>query len=434
VTQPAPSLAAVPQPAPYSAADRWRWFALALVFGAALLNYIDRQAIAILKPVLEERFDWSDSDYAHIVSAFQLATIFSLLAVGWFVDRVGVRIGYAVGVGGWSLAQMAHALAASLTGFVVVRVILAVTEAINLPAAVKTVATWFRGDDRSLALGVMNLAPNIGAVAAPLLVPVLAVAFGWQAAFIITGALGIIWLAGWLMLPRPAGPAPAPPTGPAAPPPAGEGLRANLGLLRDRRTWAIALGKFLSDFVWVFLFFWAPDIFSKQYGLSMSGASWPVATVFLMAGAGSFFAGWTSSRMLAAGRSYNLSRKAPMALAAILAIPVFTVSAVDNVWLAAVLLGLTLAAHQMFSTSMFGLATDVISARRVGLVIGFGATIGSMSGLLMNEFTGATLDATGSYAPMLALCAAGKIIALIVVHLLVPDIDRTRRKMLETDA
>ena len=156
---------------PYTAADGMRWAALALVFGAAMLNYMDRQALALLKPQLEEQFGWSESDYAHINSGFQIATIASMLAVGWFVDRVGLRAGYAIGVGGWSIAQMTHVLVTTVTGFFTTRVALATFEAINLPAAVKTVGTWFRGDDRSLALGIMNLAPNIGAVATPLWCP-----------------------------------------------------------------------------------------------------------------------------------------------------------------------------------------------------------------------------------------------------------------------
>ncbi len=409
-----------------SPAERWRWAVLGLVFGAALLNYIDRQTIAILKPELESEFGWSDSDYAHIVSAFQLATIFSMLAVGWFVDKVGLRAGYSIGVGGWSLAQMAHAFVSTVSGFFAVRAVLGATEAINLPAAVKTVATWFKGNDRSLALGVMNVAPNIGAVVAPIAVPAIAIAFGWKAAFIATGALGIVWLAAWMIVPRPPTPASAPAAGSV---PAGR----LLPLLLDRRTWAVAMGKFLSDFVWVFLFFWAPDIFAKQYGLNMGSASWPVALVFALAAAGSFFAGWLSSRMLARGRSFNAARKTPMAIGALLAVPVFTVAAVDSVWLAAGLMGLTLAAHQMFSTSIFGLATDVFPARQTGVVIGFGATLGGLSGLAMNEFTGAVLDATGSYAPMLMLCAGAKIVALLVVHLLAPDIDRSRQAMLAAE-
>lgn len=412
---------------PYAAGDVLRWAALALVFGAAMLNYMDRQALALLKPDLEAQFDWSESQYAHINSGFQIATIASMLAVGWFVDRVGLRAGYAIGVGGWSLAQMTHVLVTTVTGFFTTRLALGAFEAVNLPAAVKTVATWFRGDDRSLALGIMNLAPNIGAVVTPLLVPVIALAWGWQAAFIITGALGFMWLALWFMLPRPAGPVQALPQSPD------RNWSAFWRLLADRRTWAITAGKFFTDFVWVFMLFWGPDLLNKMYGLQ-TGPSWPVALVFLMAGVGSLFAGMLSSWMLAKGRSFNLARKAPMAIAALLAMPVFAVIWAPNVWVAASLLGLTLAAHQMFSTSIFGLATDVFPARMVGLVIGISATLAGFSGLAINEYTGWVRDAGGDWAPMLALCAFAKIVAVTVVHLLVPNIDRERQRMTAAEA
>lgn len=421
-------MTATPAPHAYTAADRVRWFALALVFGAAMLNYMDRQALALLKPELEEVFGWSDSDYAHINSGFQLATIASMLAVGWFVDRVGLRAGYAIGVGGWSIAQMSHVLVTTVTGFFTTRVVLAAFEAINLPAAVKTVATWFKGDDRSFALGIMNLAPNIGAVATPLLVPAIALIWGWKAAFIITGALGFIWLAFWFLLPRTKGPVQAIPASPD------RNWKAFGKLLADRRTWAITLGKFFTDFVWVFLLFWGPDLFNKMFGLRTVGLSLPVALVFLMAGFGSLFAGALSSWLLAKGRSFNVARKTPMVIAAFLATPVFLVIWAPNVWVAAFLLGLTLAAHQMFSTSIFGLATDVFPSRMTGLVIGIAATIAGFSGLAMNEYTGFVRDAGGSWAPMLALCAFAKIVAVVIVHLLVPNIDRDRQKMIASEA
>ena len=270
----------------------------------------------------------------------------------------------------------------------------------------------------------MNFAPNIGAVATPLIVPVIAVAFGWRAAFIATGALGLVWLAFWLLLPRPAAlDEPAPKLLPD------RSFKAFGKLLVDRRAWAIALGKFLTDFVWVFLLFWGPDLFNKMYGLDKTGLSLPVALVFLMAGVGSLFAGSLSSWLLGQGRRLNTARKAPMVIAALLALPVFLVIYAPNVWVAASLLGLTLAAHQMFSTSIFGLATDLFPSRTVGLVIGASATFAGFSGLAMNEFTGFVLDTTGSYAPMLALCAGAKLVAAVVVQLLVPDIDRDRARL-----
>ncbi|HVY88964.1 MAG TPA: MFS transporter [Hyphomonadaceae bacterium] len=408
----------------YTAGDAARWGALALVFGAAMLNYLDRQALSLLKQDLQAQFRWSESDYAHINSGFQLATIATMLAVGWLVDRVGLRAGYAFGVGGWSLAQMAHTVVTTVGGFFAVRLALGATEAMNLPAAVKTVATWFRRDDRSLALGVMNLAPNVGAVIAPFVVLSIAATYGWTSAFIATGIAGFAWLALWLLLPRPAQ---------QVEDEAPEGrwsIGRFLALAQDRRFWAITAGKFLSDFVWVFLLFWGPDLLQKTFNLDKTSMQAPVALVYVMAGIGSLFAGTLSSMLLSAGRSFNLARKTPMMIAALLAVPVFLVTTAGNVWIGAGLLGLTLAGHQMFSTSMFGLATDIFPSRMTGLVIGFAATLAGFSGLFINEFAGWVLDRSGSYLPVLAICAGAKIVAVFVVHLLVPDIDRSRESMM----
>lgn len=413
----------------YSASDRLRWAALALVFAAAMINYIDRQAIALLKPILEDEFGWTDLDYAHIVSGFQLATVCSIMAAGWFVDRVGLRWGYAIGVGAWSVAGMAHAFVTTVGGFIGVRIALGVTEAVGTPAAVKTVATWFRGGDRSLALGIMNTAPNIGAVATPLVVPAIAVAFGWKAAFVITGAVGFIWLAFWFLLPRP--PKHDAPVAAAATPARKRRLDDFVRILGDRRAWAIAAAKFLTDFVWAFLLFWGPDLFHKRFGLETAELALPVAAIFLMAACGSLFGGWLSTRLMMQGRTLNASRKIPMLLSAVAALPVPLVMLAPNLWVGVLLLGLTLAAHQCFSANVFGLATDLFSPARVGLVVGFGATFGNLSGLGMLEMTGFVLHGTGSYLPMLLMCGGAYAAGLLAISLLVPNIDRARETALE---
>lgn len=411
-------------PRPYSASGHLRWAALALVFAAAMINYIDRQAIALLKPVLEDEFGWTDLDYAHIVSGFQLATVCSIMAAGWFVDRVGLRWGYTIGVGAWSLAGIAHAFVSTVGAFIGVRVALGITEAVGTPAAVKTVATWFRGGDRSLALGIMNTAPNIGAVATPLIVPAIALTLGWKMAFVITGAVGFIWLAFWLALPHPPK-FELPATQPTTP---ARRLRLDdfAQMLVDRRAWAIAAAKFLTDFVWAFLLFWGPDLFHKRFGLDTADLALPVAAIFLMAACGSLFGGWLSTRMMMKEHTLNASRKVPMLLSALAALPAPLVLLAPNLWVGVLLLGLTLAAHQCFSANVFGLATDLFSPARVGLVVGFGATFGNLSGLGMLELTGFVLHGTGSYLPMLLMCGAAYAVGLLAISILVPDIDRAR--------
>jgi ACS family hexuronate transporter-like MFS transporter len=269
----------------------------------------------------------------------------------------------------------------------------------------------------------MNMAPNIGAVATPLIVPALAITLGWQMAFVTTGALGFVWLVAWLLLPRPVQVAGTHVETEARSP---TGIRSLRSILTNRNAWAFAIAKLLTDFVWAFLLFWGPDLFNKRYGLDTAGLALPVATIFVMAAAGSIFGGWLSGRLLRSGRSLDVARKTPMLISAIAALPVPLMLLAPNLWVGVGLLGLTLAAHQCFSANLFGLATDLFPTRMIGVVIGFGATFGNLSGLAMLELTGFVLDSTGSYLPMLLLCAGGYASALLSIVLMVPSIDSAR--------
>ena len=393
---------------------------LGLAIAATTLNYVDRQIIALLKPTLSRELGWGDADYAHIVSAFQLATACSFPLAGWWVDRVGLKRGYAWGVGLWSAAAAAHALASTVGQFVGARVLLGVGETVNTPAAVKTVATWFPEERRSLAIGVMNMAPNFGAVAAPLLVPALAAGVGWRAAFLITGAAGLVWLVAWAVLWRAVPKSPTPATDRPADPAAGFAFW--LGLARDRSAWAVALAKLLTDAVWWFLLFWSPDLFHRRFGLEGAQLAGPLAAVYAMAATGALFGGWLPTRLLSRGVSLNLARKAPLAIGAVLALPLPLLLVAPRLDLAVSLVGLTLAAHQMTSTNIFALATDRFPAARVGSVIGVGALFGNLAGLGMSEFAGFTLSRAGSYAPLLIPCALAYAATFAVIQFLLPRI------------
>ena len=394
-----------------------RWFVLALVFVASAINYADRQIIAVLKPMLAEDLGWSDTEYGHIVSAFQLTTAACLLGAGWLVDKLGVRRGYAFGVGIWSLAAVLHGAAQSVLQFIGVRGLLGASETVNIPSAVKTVATWFPVKERSLAMGIVNAAPNIGAVVVPLFVPALALAVGWRASFVIVGGVGFVWLAIWLLLGRrvelPAGDVEDPTTAEKTP---------WLSLLSDRRTWAVAGGKFLSDICWWFLLFWAPDFFHRQFGLGMAELGPPLALVYGLAAVGSLTGGYVATRLIAAGVSVNTARKGVMLTAALMVTPIPFVLQIDNYWLAALMLGVTLAAHQAFSTNMFAFTTDVFPARVIGSVIGIGSTAGTLGGMGMLELTGFVLDKGLGYQPMFLICASAYLLAVGWLHLMVPRI------------
>lgn len=390
--------------------DRRRWLVVGLVFVAIVLNYVDRQILALLKPTLQAEFHWSDRDYSHMASAFQFAAAIAFLGTGWFIDKVGLRPGFALGVGVWSLAGMAHAFVSSVAGFVGVRAVLGVAESIGTPAAVKTAATYFEPRERSIALGLGGIAPNVGAILTPLLIPLMALMMGWKATFLIAGGLGLVWVVVWLAVRLPEQPqseAEAP-------------AMAWSALLTDRRQWAIILGKALTDQVWWFLLFFLPDLFHRVFGLDQSALGLPVALVYAMAAVGGITAGFLPAALMGRGWSVNAARKVTMLIYAVMVLPVPLLIHAQSPWLAAFIVGVALFAHQGFSTSLFGLTTDVFPARVVGSAIGIGAFAGNLSGMAMIEFTGWSLDAGHGYLPMLLICAFTYLAALGVIHLLLP--------------
>lgn len=403
-------------------ASPYRWLILALVVAATMINYLDRQIIALLKPMIEAEYGWSDTDYSHMVSAFQFSAAVAYLGAGWFVDRLGLRWGYAIAVGVWSVVAMAHAAARSVTDFIVARVLLGVAEAGNTPAAVKAVAGWFPATERALALGCMNAGSNSGAIIAPLIVPVLALSFGWRWAFVLTGATGLVWLVGWLALRR------SPPyervTAHLAAANAAESQpRVRWGpLLRDRRTWVVAGAKLLTDPVWWFMLFWLPDLLVRVFKLDLSTFGLPIATVYTLAIAGALGGGWLPGSLLRHGASLDRARKLTMLLCAVLVMPVAFVLEVDHYWYAVALIGLALAAHQGFSTNVFALATDMFPQQVVGTVVGIGALFGNFGGLAMLEVTGWVLERTGSYLPMFIYCASAYMAAWLLINVLAPRI------------
>ncbi len=389
-----------------------RWAIVAMVFFAIMLNYVDRQILALLKPTLEAEFKWSDQDYANMVSAFQFSAAVAFLGTGWFIDRVGLRIGFALGVAVWSIAGMAHAFATGVMGFVVARVVLGAAESIGTPAAVKSAATYFTQKERSIALGVGNTAPNVGAIVTPLLIPLIAVTLGWKAAFLIAGGLGLVWVAVWFAI--------------RVQPVAIEGEQpapiAWTTLLRDRKTLALAIAKVLSDQVWFFMLSWLPDLFHRLFGLPQGTIGLPVALVYVFAALGALTGGWLPTWLMAKGWSVDRARKTTLLIYAVLILPVTLVLVVSSPWSAALLLGLGLFAHQGFSTNLFGLATDVFPARAVGSVIGMAAFCGNMWSIGLIQLAAFSLSRGWGYGPLLAICSGSYLLALLFIHLLIPKI------------
>jgi ACS family hexuronate transporter-like MFS transporter len=395
-----------------------RGLVLGLVSLGILVNYADRQIIAVLKPMLQQDLHWTDGDYGRMTSAFQLATAFSFLGAGWLVDRIGWRRANPLGVGLWSLAAISHAFARTVGQFTVARAALGATEAMNSPTVVKTVAALYPNEIRAMAYGVTGAASTLGAIVTPLIVPLVALKIGWANAFLVTGGLGLVWVAAWQAL-RPgrivtaeAGPSSAAST--AAP-----GLTS---VLTDRRTWAVVGARACSDSVWWLLLYWMPDLFNRVFHLGIAAFGLPLAVIYACSGAGALLAGFVSTRLLTSGVSVNATRKGMMLTAALLVTPVWYAASAGDYWLAAAILGLTLAAHQCFSINIFALATDISPPGRVGTIIAIQAFSGNISGMAMLSIAGWTFDHGYGYAPLLAWASVAYLLGVGWVQLLIPRI------------
>ena len=395
---------------------RSRNFLIALVFFGTMLNYVDRQVLSLLKPTIEAAYGWGDAEFAHFAAMSQLAAAAALLFVGWLVDRFGVRLAYGAAVVIWSMAGMAHAFAANVTQFLTARVLLVAAESVNTPAAVKAAAQFLPIRQRSFAIGIINTAPNLGNIAAPLTVIPFAAVFGWQAAFIVTGALGFVWIAFWIAGTRRLQPLPRA---------AGAAAREKLSFreaARDRGTWAIAGAKAITDMFWWFFTFWLPDMFHKVFNLSQEQLVGPTALAFTLAALGALAGGSLFPALLARGRSVNSARKLAMLTFALIVVPVPLALSASSPWLAAVIIGMGLFAHQGFSTNIFGFAADAIPVSRVATVMAIGAIAGNVAGFGIQEATGRLLTGGYGYAPLFYGAACAYLLALAWIHLLVPRI------------
>jgi ACS family hexuronate transporter-like MFS transporter len=406
-----------------------RWLVCALLFFATTVNYIDRQVIGLLKPTLSEEFGWSEQDYANIVFAFQAAYAIGLVSVGRLIDRIGVKWGYALAVAFWSLAGMAHAAASSVAGFMAARFALGLGEAGNFPAAVRATADWFPKKERAFATGIFNSGSNVGAIITPLAVAwiVVTMGMGWQAAFLITGALGFVWLIFWFWLFRPLDDNPrvnaaerahilSDPVEPDTPIRWAE-------LIRHRQTWAFAIGKFMTDPIWWFFLFWLPDFFGKNYGLDLKTFGPALIAIYLLADVGSIGGGWLSSRLIARGWSVNAGRKTAMLVCALCVLPVSLAIFAEDLLVAVAIIGLAAAAHQGWSANLFTLAADVMPRRAVASVVGFGGMAGAIGGMLMAQYVGGILENVGSYTPIFLTFGSIYLIALLIIHLILPRLE-----------
>ncbi len=425
---------------------KYRWTILSLVFFATTVNYLDRQVISLLKPYLEAQFSWTETDYANIIFVFQMCYAFSMIGVGYIIDKIGTKLGYAFSLFVWSVASIMHAAAKSTFGFAVWRGFLGASESGNFPAAVKTVAEWFPKKERALATGIFNSGTNVGAILAPLVVPWIAVTWGWQEAFIITGAVGLVWLVFWFIIYQP--PAKHKKLSKAEfdyihsdedeKEDAEEMVKKIpwIKLLKFKQTWAFFVGKFLTDPVWWFFLFWLPAFLKAEYQLEGMQVSMPLAVVYTLATFGSIFGGWLPMNFIKKGWGAVKARKISMLIYAFFPIPILFSQALGQycMWYAVVIIGIAMAAHQGWSANIFTTVSDMFPKRAVSSVTGIGGMAGALGGMLIAKFAGFVLDhfkAAGDikigYYVMFFTCGLAYLLAwFIMFKVLIPKMKRVK--------
>ena len=418
----------------------YRWVVVALLFFATTINYLDRQVLGLLKPVLEKQLHWSETDYSDIVMAFTASYALGLMAFGRFIDKIGTKLGYTLSLVVWSVAAMLHALVNSTLGFGAVRAMLGLGESGNFPAAVKSVAEWFPKKERALAAGIFNSGANIGAVAAPIIVPVILGIYGWKAAFVITGALGFIWLIFWLVFYE------IPARHKKINTAEYEFIHSDLEIVSVqpeneskvswgrlfglRQTWAFIVGKLLSDPVWYFFLFWLPSYFSTTFHLDLKKPSIPLIIVYTATSIGSIGGGYLSSYLIKKGWPVYKARKTAMLIFAICVVPIISAKYATSVWQAVTLISLAAAAHQAWSANILTVVSDMFPKEAISSVIGIGGMAGSVGGIFFPLLIGFTLDASkkagniaNGYNLIFIICGFAYLLAWAIIHFLTPKME-----------
>ncbi|MGV3530586.1 MAG: MFS transporter [Flavisolibacter sp.] len=409
----------------------YRWLICGLLFFATTINYIDRQVIGLLKPVLEKEFHWSEVDYGYIVMAFASMYALGYVVFGSVIDKVGTKIGYSISVFVWSVAAILHAFVKSTLGFGVVRGLLGLAESGNFPAGVKAVAEWFPKQERALATGIFNSGTSIGAVVAPILVPWILGVYGWQEAFWITGALGFIWLVFWIIFYEV----------PAkqkrlkqteydyihAGQPSTE-VTTKLKwtqLLGLRQTWVFIVGKVLTDPIWWFFLFWLPSYFADAFNLDLTKPSPQLAVVYLATTVGSVGGGYLSSYLIKKGWPVLKARKTTLFIVAIAVMPIFFARYATDIWVAVLIISIATAAHQAWSANIFTIVSDIVPKKAVSSVVGIGGMSGSIASTLFPLLVGSLLayyknagNITAGYNLLFIICGSAYLLAWIIIELI----------------
>ena len=416
---------------------KYRWLVCALLFFATTINYIDRQILSLIKPILDEQLKWTNTEFGYVNSAFQAAYGIGLLAFGWFVDKYGTKIGYTVSIIAWSISAIAHAAVGSVSGFINARIALGLGEGGNFPSAIKATALWFPKKERALATSIFNSGTNVGAIIAPALVPAIALNWGWQWAFVIAGIAGFLWLLLWIPLynvpekikslstserehilrdreDAAANAAPKPTWG---------------SLLKYRQTWSFIFAKFMTDPIWWFFLIWLPDYFKKTRHLDIKNSWVHLVTIYTIITVLSIIGGWITGHLTKTGWSVTRARKTGMFIFACLVLPIFVVTKVGD-WPAVFLIGLAGAAHQAWSANLFTTVSDMFPKHAIASVVGLGGLAGAAGGMMFPIYCGKLLDkfttdgnVTGGYAILFSICAFAYLVTFAVHHFLAPKFE-----------
>lgn len=403
----------------------YRWTICGLLFFATTINYMDRQVVGLLKTTMMTDLHWTEIDFGDIVASFSLFYAFGYIGVGRIMDKVGVRLGFACSVAMWSVFACLHAAMSTVLGFKIVRAGLGLSEGGNFPACIKTVSEWFPVKERALATGIFNAGSNVGAISAPIIVPLVLMFFSWRVAFLVTGSIGFIWVVAWLLIYK------KPENHPKLSAAELAYIRSDpvlpqvsipwLKLLGYRGTWANIAGTCLSAPVWWFYLNWVPGFLTKKFGINLTEAMLPLVTIYCMADIGSVGGGWLSSHLIKRGVRTLRARKIAMLVCALCVIPVFLAADVTDLWAAVLLIGVAASAHQGYSANVYTLVPDTMPQNAVGSVVGIGGFSGYIIGTGVSVGVGHLLQATNdNYHILFAIASSLYLIGLVIVHVILP--------------
>ena len=460
----------------------YRWIICSMLFFATTVNYLDRQVLSLLQPVLEEEFHWTDNDYGTITAIFSLVYAIAMLFAGRFVDKVGTKRGYAWSIAVWSLGAGIHALCGivteqmtglpdaaalrmaqgadivgqiamiSVTAFIICRCVLAIGEAGNFPAAIKATAEYFPKKDRAFATGIFNSGANVGAIVAPLTVPVMAELWGWEMAFIIVGLIGFIWLGFWVFIYK----KPEENTrmnaaelayieqdaareSQEAQEPQQNEPKEKMSFwqcLRYRQTWAFAFGKFMTDGVWWFFLFWTPAYLKAQYNMVGTSIALPIAILYTITVVGSVFGGKFPTYFINRGMNPYAGRMRAMLIIAFFPLVVLAAQPLGGIsyWVPILLIAVGASAHQAWSANIFSTIGDMFPKRAIATITGIGGMAGGIGSFFIQKGAGMLFTYSdqhalhflgfegkpAGYAIAFIFCAVAYLIAWAVMKTLVP--------------